>query len=48
MLRRLGSHRPNHVAVVAYLSLFLVLTGGSAVALTGSNTVFSATSGTAR
>jgi hypothetical protein len=41
MFSRLRSYRPHHGTVVAYLSLFLVLTGGSAVALTGRNTVFS-------
>lgn len=35
---RLRSYRTT---VVAYLALFLVLTGGTAVALNGSNTVFS-------
>ncbi len=40
MLRRLRSYRPSHTTVVAYLALFLVLSGGTAVALTGSNTVF--------
>ena len=33
--------RPHHATVVAYLSLFLVLTGGTAVALEGTDTVFS-------
>jgi hypothetical protein len=41
MIRRLGSHLPSHSTVVAYLALFLVLSGGTAVALSGSNTVFS-------
>jgi hypothetical protein len=40
-MRRIRSYRPSHTTVVAYLSLFLVLTGGTAVALNGSNTVFS-------
>jgi hypothetical protein len=40
-MRRIRRYRPSHTTVVAYLSLFLVLTGGTAVALTGSNTVFS-------
>ncbi len=40
-MRRLRSYRPSHTTVVAYLSLFLVLTGGTAFALSGSNTVFS-------
>jgi hypothetical protein len=31
---------PSHTTVAAYLSLFLVLSGGTAVALAGSNTVF--------
>jgi hypothetical protein len=41
MFSRLRSYRPSHTTVVAYLALFLVLTGGTAVALDGSNTVFS-------
>jgi hypothetical protein len=32
--------RPSHATVVAYIALFLVLTGGTAVALNGQNTVF--------
>jgi hypothetical protein len=32
--------RPSHATVVAYIALFLVLTGGTAVALSGTNTVF--------
>jgi hypothetical protein len=32
--------RPSHTTVVAYIALFLVLSGGTAVALSGSNTVF--------
>ena len=39
MLRRLGSHIRNQWA--GFLALFLVLTGGTAYALNGSNTVFS-------
>ena len=41
MLSKFRPRRPSHTTVVAYLSLFLVLTGGTAVALSGSNTVFS-------
>src|SRR4051794_94046 len=40
MLSRIRS-RLTYANVVATLSLFLVLSGGTAVALTGSNTVFS-------
>ncbi len=40
MLSRIRS-RLTYANVVASLSLFLVLSGGTAVALTGSNTVFS-------
>ena len=32
--------RPSHTTVVAYIALFLVLSGGTAVALAGANTVF--------
>jgi hypothetical protein len=32
--------RPSHATVVAYVALFVALTGGTAVALSGSNTVF--------
>ena len=40
----------NHLRgnVIAYVALFFALTGGTAFALTGSNTVFSATSPTVR
>ncbi len=41
MFGKLFSHRPSHGTVVAYLALFLTLTGGTAFALSGSNTVFS-------
>jgi hypothetical protein len=41
MLVRFRPRRPSHTTVAAYLALFLVLTGGTAVALTGKNTVFS-------
>jgi hypothetical protein len=40
MLSRIRSHL-TYANVIATLSLFLVLSGGTAVALTGSNTVFS-------
>src|SRR3712207_2521695 len=40
MLSRLSS-RLTYANIVSSLALFLVLTGGTAVALTGSNTVFS-------
>jgi hypothetical protein len=32
--------RPSHATVVAYVALFVALTGGTAAALSGSNTVF--------
>jgi hypothetical protein len=41
MLRRIRFRRPSHATVVAYLALFVALGGTSAVALSGSNTVFS-------
>jgi hypothetical protein len=41
MLARLPFGRPSHATVVAYLGLFVALGGTSAVALSGSNTVFS-------
>jgi hypothetical protein len=41
MLARLPFGRPSHATVVAYLALFVALGGTSAVALSGSNTVFS-------
>jgi hypothetical protein len=41
MLARLRLRRPSHATVVAYLALFVALGGTSAVALSGSNTVFS-------
>jgi hypothetical protein len=41
MLRSLARRRPSHATVVAYLALFVALGGTSAVALSGSNTVFS-------
>jgi hypothetical protein len=41
MLRKLARRRPSHATVVAYLALFVALGGTSAVALSGTNTVFS-------
>jgi hypothetical protein len=41
MLRILARRRPSHATVVAYLALFVALGGTSALALSGSNTVFS-------
>ena len=39
-MRRIRSHL-TYANLLSSLALFLVLTGGTAVALTGSNTVFS-------
>lgn len=41
MLEKVRMRLPGHGTVVAYLALFLTLTGGTAFALSGSNTVFS-------
>jgi hypothetical protein len=41
MFSKLRARVPSHTTVAAYLSLFLVVTGGTAFALSGSNTVFS-------